>query len=259
MEEKIKYLELVEGSFTQEHFDKQESQNPYVAYSIQDDDVIYSIIPESPYQMVDLGLPSGLKWADRNVGASSSEDYGLYFQWGDTEGYTSDQAGVNKVFDWSTYKFGDEYNLTKYNSTDGLKVLESIDDAATVHMGSQYRMPTMDEIQELIDNTTHTFVDGDGNEYDKQYVWSNNPFESVKFKGMRFIGSNGNSIFIPASGHCAGSLLHEVDFYGQFWSSSLRYTKYYDAAAYLTFHSGGDVNQGGSMRFTGQPVRGVQA
>lgn len=89
-----KYLELVEGSFTQEHFDKQEAQHPYVAYSIQDGEVIFNIIkegdlytilkltkgvPNSDYQAVDLGLPSGLKWADRNVGATSPEDGGSYF------------------------------------------------------------------------------------------------------------------------------------------------------------------------------------
>ena len=96
----IKYLELVDGSFTQENFDRQKNQNPYVAYSIQDDEVIYNIVPNEDgtmytiyrvvskdisnctYNMVDLGLPSGLKRADRNIGAASPEDYGSYFQWG---------------------------------------------------------------------------------------------------------------------------------------------------------------------------------
>ena len=69
------------------------------------DVVMYNPLTEpiSSYTMVDLGLPSGLKWADRNIGASSPEDYGLYFQWGDTVGYTADQVGKDKVFDYSDY------------------------------------------------------------------------------------------------------------------------------------------------------------
>jgi hypothetical protein len=115
-----KYLELVQDSFTQEHLDKQENQKPYVAYSIKDDNVIYNIVPKEDsdmwiitairlkdisnctYNMVDLGLPSGLKWADRNVGASSPEHYGSYFQWGDTNAYTFEKGSevtTEQLFD----------------------------------------------------------------------------------------------------------------------------------------------------------------
>ena len=266
-----KYLELVEGSFTQEHLDKQQNQNPYVAYSIKDDKVIYTIIPNEEgtmytiyrvvskdisnctYNMVDLGL--SVKWADRNVGATSPEHYGSYFQWGDTNAYTFDGVGevtaaelaemlnpllspelgmeitadnvgtilgqmgmtstdltntpmgalggsLDKLFNWDTYfdtiDGGSTFN--KYNNNGGLTILDSNDDAATTHMGSQYRMPTIKEIQELIDNTTQTFIDVDGNEYDRQYVYDNKPIEEGKLKGVRFTGLNGNSIFIPAAG-----------------------------------------------------------
>ena len=96
-----KYLELVEGSFTQEHFDRQ-NERPYVAYSVAEDRVIYSIIKTengysvtylkrtnsfpTDYVEVDLGLPSGKKWLDRNIGASSPTDWGGYFSWGNSEG-----------------------------------------------------------------------------------------------------------------------------------------------------------------------------
>ena len=96
-----KYLELVEGSFTQEHFDRQ-NECPYVAYSVAEDRVIYSIIKTengysvtylkrtnsfpTDYVEVDLGLPSGKKWLDRNIGASSPTDCGGYFSWGNSEG-----------------------------------------------------------------------------------------------------------------------------------------------------------------------------
>jgi hypothetical protein len=106
-----KYLELVEGSFTQEHFDKQESQNPYVAYSIQDVKVIFNIVKKveedkyllqvikkkdisnCTYNMVDLGLPSGTKWADRYIGAEEVGGSGAFFQWGDTNAYVVDGFG----------------------------------------------------------------------------------------------------------------------------------------------------------------------
>jgi hypothetical protein len=149
------------------------------------------------YNAVDLGLQSGIKWADRNVGATNPEHYGSYFQWGDTDAYTYDGAGeitaaelaeilnpllspelgeeitadnvgeilemmgivgtdlselgvlsLDKLFNWSSYfdttDGGSTFN--KYNNDGGLTVLESGDDAATIHMGSQYRMPTIDEI-----------------------------------------------------------------------------------------------------------------
>ena len=330
MEEKIKYLELVEGSFTQEHLDKQKNQNPYVAYSIADGKVIYTIIPKEEgtmytiyrvvskdisnctYKMVDLGL--SVKWADRNVGATSPEHYGSYFQWGDTNAYTFDGAGevtaaelakmlnpllsrelgmeitadnvgeilemkgmtstdltntptgvlggsLDKFFDWVSYfdttDGGSTFN--KYTNNGGLTVLESVDDAATVHMGSQYRMPTIDEIQELISGTTQTFIDVDGNEYSKEQA-QNRVIEQGKLKGVRFTSSNGNSIFIPAAGYCYESLLDKVGVYGRLWSSSLYdgYDCYDEEARFLNFSYGGYVGGGGHNRDYGRSVRGVQ-
>lgn len=262
-----KYLELVEGSFTQEHLDKQKNQNPYVAYSINDDRVIYTIVPNEEgtmytvyrvvskdisnctYNMVDLGL--SVKWADRNVGASSPEDFGSYFQWGDTNAYTFDGVGevtatkmaellqpivgdeievtkdnvgdiliemgiegtdltsagfgasLDKEFDWNHYFDTTDggSTLNKYNNEGGLTVLESSDDAAYVNMGSNYRMPTTQQIQELISNTTPTFIDLQGNEYTKSEA-QNGAISKGNLKGVKLIASNGNSIFLPAPGYC---------------------------------------------------------
>lgn len=322
-----KYLELVEGSFTAEH-EQRAQEWPYVAYSVQDGKCLFSIVPSEDgekwivtairlkdisnltYNAVDLGLPSGLKWADRNVGASSPEDFGSYFQWGDTNAYTYeesseitteqlvdilnpllgggvtvdnikdvlDQVGVtgndlrdvmkaqgldavsmNKEFNWYSYFDTTDGGSTfkKYNhSENGLKVLESGDDAATVYMGSQYRMPTSAEIEELIFGTTQTFIDLDGNEYDKQYVYDNELIESGKLKGVRFTSSNGNSIFIPAAGGCYESLFSEVGVFGILWSSSLGGGNG-ASARYLYFNYDGSVNESGSSRCYGQSVRGV--
>ena len=98
-------------------------------------------------QWVDLGLPSGLLWADRNVGAQSPEDYGNYYAWGETS--------TKEVYDWSTYAYGNAYDaLTKYCNmsnyglngfSDNLTTLEASDDAATVNLGGNARTPRFDE------------------------------------------------------------------------------------------------------------------
>ena len=320
-----KYLEYFDGAFDSTVAEKVKPENkPYVAYS-KTDGVVYTIIPKEggtmytvyrvvskdisncTYNMVDLGL--SVKWADRNVGATSPEHYGSYFQWGDTNAYTFDGAGevtaaelakmlnpllspelgmeitadnvgaileqmgmtstdltstglgavLGKVFNWDSYfdttDGGNTFN--KYNnSVSGLKVLESIDDAVTVHMGSKYRMPTIDEIRELIYNTTQTFIDVDGNEYSKEQA-QNGVIEGGQLKGVKFTSSNGNSIFIPAAGYCYESLLSVIGVDGGLWSSSL--DDGYDVGARgLYFSYDGFVNVSRDYRYCGQSVRGVQ-
>lgn len=136
---------------------------------------------------MDLGLPSGTLWATMNVGASKPSDYGLYFQWGDTSGYTADQVGTGegkKKFapDWSDYKWGTYQNFTKYTVSGAILELE--DDAAHVHMGGDWHMPTPEQIKELIDNTTTAWTTSD------------------VVSGMTFASKNdtSKSIFIPAAG-----------------------------------------------------------
>lgn len=102
---------------------------------------------EATYEYVDLGLPSGTLWAKMNAGAESETDTGLYFAWGETQGYTAEQVGVDKQFSWSDYKFnpsGDGSTFTKYNLTDNKVVLDAEDDAAAVNMGGEWHMPTKD-------------------------------------------------------------------------------------------------------------------
>ena len=145
---------------------------------------------------VDLGLPSGLKWAKCNLGASKPSDYGDYYAWGEIEPKTTD-------YSWVTYKWGTESNMTKYNNTDSKTTLEAADDAATAKLGSPWRMPTNDEIQELIDKCTWTWTTQDG------------------VKGYEVKGPNGNSIFLPVAGNRTGSRLDHAGVYGYYRSSSL--------------------------------------
>lgn len=156
---------------------------------------------------VDLGLPSGLLWATRNVGATSPEDYGDYFAWGETS--------PKDVYYWSTYRYcwydsNDNgcvsLGITKYTSRDNLTVLEPSDDAATANYGG--RTPTIEEWQELMENTTVNWTTKNG------------------VNGRLFTGSNGNSLFLPAAGGdcCDDDEIYRNDAgsYGNYWSSSLR-------------------------------------
>ena len=152
------------------------------------------------YEWIDLGLPSGLLWASTNVGAEKSEDFGLYFAWGETQGY--EDVTIDKQFTWDDYKFGTEDNLTKYNDTDGLTILE-LEDDVTYQSDNSCRMPTKADFEELTANTTSTWETLNG------------------VNGRRFTSTNGNSIFVPAAGCCYDGSVLSVGSYGLLWSSSL--------------------------------------
>ena len=125
-------------------------------------DLVWIEMPQPLCSFVDLGLPSGLKWASCNIGASKPEDFGLYFAWGETEGY----EGITdeKQFSWSDYKLcgGSNSTLTKYNNNssygtvDTLTTLEQVDDAA-YQSDNTCRMPTKSDFEELTANTTSTW------------------------------------------------------------------------------------------------------
>ena len=103
-----------------------------------------SSLPEHDY--VDLGLPSGTLWATENIKDADGKD--LYFAWGETRGYTKEQ--VEKYGWYGAYT----YNMNKYNENDGLTVLEPEDDAATINWGEGWKIPTKEQVEELIANTT---------------------------------------------------------------------------------------------------------
>ena len=171
----------------------------------------YNYPPEpkpNGHDYVDLGLPSGTLWATMNVGASKASDAGLYFQWGDTSGYTADQVGKDKQFNWADYKWsidGSDTNFSKYTTTGATLELE--DDAAHANMGGDWHMPTPTQISELLNTayTTNTWTKQDG------------------VNGRLFTSKTdtSKSIFIPAAGSAwFGSLDNSGD-YGDVWSSML--------------------------------------
>ena len=187
---------------------------------------------------VDLGLPSGTLWADRNIGANSPEDYGDYFAWGETT--------PKSVYNWSTYKYcnGNYKTQTKYctssydGTVDNKTVLEASDDAATVNWGDSWRMPTLAEQKELNSKCTWTWTTRNG------------------VKGYKVIGPNGNSIFLPAAGFCSDNSVYRSDSYGYYWSASLCESGPKHAWG-IGFSSYGHNNYSSFYRYEGRKVRAV--
>lgn len=188
----------------------------------------FSYIIINNHKFVDLGLPSGLLWAETNVGAASSSDDGDYFAWGETE--------PKSYYVWSTYKWGDD--KIKYNSSDGKKTLDSEDDAATVNWGAPCRMPNSSEFKEL---------------YDKcDWSWRANYW--LGSNGFLVKGPNGNTIFFPASGYRIYGDRYDHGSDGYYWSRSLESS----GLAYdLEFHNLNVYTASYYARNHGFPVRPV--
>lgn len=152
---------------------------------------------------VDLGLPSGLLWADRNLGATSPEDFGYYFAWGETS--------PKSTYTWSNYKFGNSVNsLSKYNSMDKYR-LDSCDDPATIMLGPKWRMPTPAECNELFRGS-----------HNDNLPWK---FSIEGINGILGMGikSNvtGNSLFFPQGGSMSDDTLEYLNQYGHYWTSEI--------------------------------------
>ena len=173
------------------------------------------------YEYVDLGLPSGLKWAVHNVGASAAEDYGDYYAWGEIE--TKD-------------------SYTQQNSVTYGMPMEDISgdpqyDVARALWGETWRLPTRDEQKELLDNCTWEWTSQNG------------------VNGYLVTGSNGNSIFLPAAGYKENSSHTEVGEYGYYWSSTPQSNS--NLGAYYLYMSESSKLSYYYARVAGQSVRAV--
>ena len=184
---------------------------------------------ESPREYVNLGLPSGTLWATTNIGASLPEEYGVYFVWGDS--ITRRRYYANAYFD-SSY--------SKYNSDGGLIELEPENDAASVKWGKQWRIPSKEQFDELINNKYTT----------TQWTQQNGVY------GRKITSkSNGNSIFLPATGYRSNSSLNNDGSNGYYWTRTLSLGIPSDAWS-LYFNSG-NVNTDYDSRCNGLTVRPV--
>lgn len=152
----------------------------------------YTTCPDANHpHMIDLGLPSGTKWACCNVGASTPEGYGNYYAWGETQ--------PKSVYDWDTYQY---YNVGWINI--GSDIAGTQYDAATANWGAPWRMPSHALVRELLNNCTS--------------IWTTQNDVS----GRKFTGPNGGTIFFPAAGRREDAELIRIGSWGHYWSSVLQ-------------------------------------
>ena len=197
---------------------------------------------------VDLGLPSGLMWATCNIGAVAPEDYGDYFAWAETQ--------PKEIYEWSNYQycegtdpFSNRPYLTKYccnpeygynGFTDNLTTLLPEDDAASVYWGADWRIPSKEEFEELINNTTS--------------IWTT----QYGVNGRLFTAANGNSIFLPANGIGGTSHSLNAGIYGNYWSNSILEGEYSTYGRMLWFRSNA-CETDNSLRYFGLSIRPVRS
>ena len=195
--------------------------------------------PFNDYEYVDLGLPSGTLWATMNVGATSPEEYGGLYAWG--------EIAEKHNQGWNNYKWynGSENTITKYctnsnyGTVDNKTALDLEDDVAHFTWGGDWRMPTKAELNELYNNCTWTGTTRNG------------------VNGCDVISKkNGNRIFLPYSGYRNNTVTTAKDFAGYYWSSSLR-SDGGSYADYLVF--GEDARGWTGSRNGGQSVRPVKS
>lgn len=217
---------------------------------------------ENGHEWVDLGLPTGTKWATCNIGATEPEEFGNYYAWG--------EVTPKEVYDWDTYKYGRYNQFTKYNTdsrygrngfADGKTVLELEDDAAHFNWGGKWRMPTSVQLEELIEECCWVWTDN--------YRWyvagfivykaksSNDRGREIDVEKMKLLGYSYKDvhIFIPMTGiRCRR--LSFVGRGGLCWSSSIE--DYSEYASFVSMERGlinGDI--GFCYRYCGRSVRAV--
>ena len=198
------------------------------------------------HKFIDLGLPSGLLWAETNIGAENPADYGNYYAWGETT--------TKDIYSAETYKYYDTSSSKYTEYTTGGETLYESDDAAYVNWGHHCNMPTQADFEELSENCTWTWT----------YMTNSS---NEKIYGYKVISKkNGNSIFFPASGLHSGDTLDEADSQGHgpngyYWSNTLGsyWSSSGENAYWLYFYSAGHwcSYEYDGPRYKGLPVRPV--
>ncbi len=192
------------------------------------------------HKFIDLGLPSGLLWAETNIGADIAASSGSFFAWGETDDGKSE-------FSKATYKY---YNsttdtYTKYNSTDKKTELDPEDDAAYVNWGPHCHIPTKAEFQELIDNCTLW--------EDQRVVASGDTVRGLTLTSKRY----DNSIFLPCPGYWFASRLESKNRQGCYWANTRDEKREQSAETYNIMLYNGTNHLGSQYRTNGGVIRPV--
>ena len=193
-------------------------------YVVEDVD---SIVFFDSQEAVDLGL--SVKWATCNLGASSPEEYGGYYSWGETE--------EKSCYDWTTYEYYKDASYTNIGSN----ISGTQYDVVRAKLGGNWRMPTVSEMEELVNNCTWTWTTLNG------------------VNGQFVTAPNGNSIFLPAAGYryYTGSPTANSS-YGYYWSATLyEDSSFGDKAHYLSFGKGTRYTHTNEKRIYGYTIRPV--
>lgn len=201
---------------------------PWVSFTMENSAVSFNFTMPA----VDLGLPSGLLWAGCNLGAKTPEGYGDFYAWGEIE------PNKATAYTWNNYRFGPDTALTKYNTTDGKTILDPEDDAAHVVLGGNWRMPTIGECRELMQNCTS--------------AWTRiNGIQGVLFTST----ANTNTIFFPEAGYMDTNGRMGLNTYFDIWCSNRSETNAY---SYYMYGAEGRIYDGSNGdRYLGFSIRGV--
>lgn len=225
-----KYIHKFDTVEQADNYIDNQYEEPFVSCVNNVNGVEYNLYGLNGHGYVDLGLPSGTIWATCNVGASSPEEYGDYFAWGEVEPKSS--------YNWNNYIYGSGTPLQKYNEDDWKAGLDIQDDAAHINMGGHWVMPSKAYVDELVNGTTSSWETLNG------------------VNGRRFTGSNGNSIFIPASGYKMNSSSSYAGSSGFLWERSIDLSQSANGM-YYSFGSSGSISTSSMSRMTGLCVRGI--
>lgn len=194
--------------------------------------------PFNGHEYVDLGLPSGTLWAKCNVMAETPSDDGLFYTWGDVDGFLISQGGHTQ----DNYKYYENGAYTKYHEgVDNLIELELADDMARVNMGGLWRVPSIDQIIELFENT------------DYEYITNYNSSNRTVCVLTSVI--NGNTVIIPLSGHNTAYANGQNDFF------FIQSRTVFNNGDYYRYGRGSNQNKPytstNGSRYTAIPVRGI--
>jgi uncharacterized protein (TIGR02145 family) len=220
-------------------------EEPWVSYTEEDQEVHYN--KESvQHDYVEIG---GIKWATMNLGATAVTDFGDYYAWGDTNGYSENQVGTDKNFIEGDYIYGPiswysspDYGTTKYNTQDNLTTLQASDDAITQAWGGNWRLPTTSEWQAL------------GSAVNS--VWTND-YQGSGTAGLVCTDKTDSAkvLFFPAhGGDCEGAIGNTG--HALYWSSSVKENE----VCYARFVYLADTETAWddySSRFCGYSLRGI--
>lgn len=183
------------------------------------------------HDWVDLGLSSGLKWATCNVGASVPEEFGDYYSWGEIEP-KEEYTSINSL----TYKVSFR-KLKKSGIIDDSGILTKEHDVASVNWGEQWRMPTIEEYGELIDECTWNFASFNG------------------VNGYLVTGPNKKNIFLPAAAFQQGNTIENIGDFGDYWSSTV--VTELSGVSYSLGYSSKSYGRRRYARYAGRTIRPV--